>query len=653
MIDKMKHELERYRIISEAAGISHWYIDIRDGDPVNPENTLFWSDSFIETVSEFFGTELPNTMAELKTLLHKIDNGDSSRTRGAYLNHINDVTGKTPFDLEYRLMTRNGDYRYLRIFGAVKRDENGKALQMFGALVDVTSKRVMEEIHRRDKSKIEELSHWHKTILDTVPLAVMVQDINENVTFINRAAEDFLGKRREEIIGFPCRNNGLSICDTEDCAIACAKRGLKCTSLHRDDLSYRIDVEFIKDVEGNNIGYVEIIQDVTEIENLARREADEENRAKSEFLAIMSHEIRTPLNTIIGMAQIGRNSDDNERKNSSLEKISDASEHLLGIVSDILDMSKINAKKIELYHVNFSLRRMVDKVVMIISPRIESQEQLLTINIDDDVPDYLAGDDQHLSQVVSNLLSNSAKFTRNKGKIGLNVSLQSEQDGVCTIKFVVSDTGIGIAPEQQAKLFNSFEQAERGIKREFGGTGLGLAISKNLVELMGGKIHMMSELGKGSRFIFTVKLERAKPENVPENEEPDEDNGSLPDNIFARRTMLIVDDVEVNREIIMSLLENTAIKTYCAEDGEQAVELLKKHPDKYDVILMDVHMPKMDGIEATRKIREFCKTTPIIAMTANVFKDNIQACIKAGMNDHITKPLKVNKFFRKMREYLE
>jgi len=374
--------------------------------------------------------------------------------------------------------------------------------------------------------------------------------------------------------------------------------------------------------------------------------------------------MRTPMNAIIGMTAIAKNSADNERKNYALNKIENASTHLLGIINDVLDMSKIEANKLELMHEEFELRSLLQKAVNFVQFRMDEKQHKFSLNVDNSVPEFFIGDDQRLTQVVTNLLSNAAKFTSEDGKISVDVSLVEKTDEIHTLRFEVADTGIGISPEQQKKIFNTFEQAEGGIARKFGGTGLGLSISKRIVELMGGEIHVESELGKGSKFIFNVKLLRCIKDPRPKNKSDDKSKALTEDNVgkFAGRKMLLAEDIEINREILLSILEDTGLIIEIAENGKEALEKIAAAPDYYDLVFMDMQMPEMDGLEATRRIRAIesnliamgspRKRLPIIAMTANVFKDDIDNCLMAGMDDHIGKPLAMETVFEKLRKYL-
>jgi signal transduction histidine kinase/CheY-like chemotaxis protein len=408
----------------------------------------------------------------------------------------------------------------------------------------------------------------------------------------------------------------------------------------------------------------------------AKNKSNMESRHKSAFLANMSHEIRTPMNAIIGMVTIGRSVSDIERKDYCLSKIGDASNHLLGVINDILDMSKIEANKFDLSPVEFVFEKMIQRVLNVINFRVDGKNQKLSVYIDKNIPKTLIGDDQRLAQVLTNLLGNAIKFTPEKGFIALDARFAKEEDGVCILQISVSDTGIGISPEQQAKLFQSFEQAESNTTRKYGGTGLGLAISKNIVEMMGGQIWIKSEVGKGSTFIFTVQMKRAA-EITDESmkiEEKQADKIQVSKGVFAGRRLLLVEDVEINREIVQSLLEPTQLQIDCAENGAEAVRIFTENPDKYDIIFMDVQMPEMDGYEATRRIRSFekernsstsftegetrsdnrnlRKQIPIIAMTANVFHEDIERCAEVGMDSHLGKPIDINEVIAKLNKYL-
>jgi signal transduction histidine kinase/CheY-like chemotaxis protein len=423
--------------------------------------------------------------------------------------------------------------------------------------------------------------------------------------------------------------------------------------------------------------YRAMIQEINEKNKnliVLKEMAESASLAKSTFLANMSHEIRSPLNAIIGMTAIGILSKTKEKKDYSFEKIDSASKHLLGVINDILDMSKIEANKFKLSSVSFNFEKMLQKVINIITFRVEERRQDIFITVDKNIPVMLIGDDQRLAQVITNLLSNAVKFTPEEGVIRLDARLLPGSEELCHLQISVKDSGIGITEKDKARLFRSFEQAEAGTARKYGGTGLGLSISKSIIELMGGKIEVESKPGQGSRFTFTALLKKdtdalktmSAEESLPviagcnTGYTVSDSHASLrisnKTDDFSGYSLLLADDVEINREIVLTLLEPTKINIDCADNGVRALEMFKRAPDKYDMIFMDIQMPDMDGYEATQRIRALdvpqAKTVPIIAMTANVFREDVEKCLKVGMNLHIGKPLDINEVFGVMREYL-
>jgi CheY-like chemotaxis protein len=518
----------------------------------------------------------------------------------------------------------------------------------------------------------------------------------------------------------------------------------------------------------------------------AKLDAEAASFAKSNFLANMSHEMRTPMNAIIGMTSLAKSSSDIARKDYCLEKIENASSHLLGVINDVLDMSKIEANKFDLSFTEFNFEKLLQKAVNVINSRVEEKRQNFNVRLDKDIPRMMIGDEQRISQVITNLLSNAVKFTPERGSLWLTIHPVKEEAGLCTIQVDIRDTGIGISEEQQSLLFASFQQADSSISRRFGGTGLGLAISKRIVDMMGGSIWVQSKPGEGSTFSFTMEVRRGgettegllnpgvNRDNIrilAVDDDPDvracfidimerleiagdavsggeeacavieqkgpydicfvdwkmpgmdgielarrltaqgksgavilmlsaaewssveEEAGeagvrtflskplfpsTLADSIndclggespktvgekgtanqacFQGFRILLAEDIEINREIVLSLLEPTLLDIDCAENGAEAVRLFEDAPDRYRMIFMDVHMPEMDGYEATRRIRAldnaYAKRIPIVAMTANVFQQDIEKCLAAGMNDHIGKPLDFNDVLAKLRKYL-
>jgi len=662
-------------------------------------------------------------------------------------------------------------------------------------------------IHTEMERNLDNAHEFTRAALDASPISFTVFDENAHVIDCNDATLKMLGTTKEYYIEhfldfFPeSQNDGIKSGEKIDEFVKRALGGeklvLEWTSCSASGefipfevtlartryndryvaMAYKYDLRSTKKMMESISRQSEQLKEALEKSNVA-------SRAKSEFLSNMSHEMRTPLNAIIGMTEIGKNSDDLERKNHALGRIQDASTHLLGIINDILDMSKIEANKLELSLIEFNFDKMLQQVASVISFRINERQQNLSIDVDKDIPKTLIGDDQRLAQVIVNLLGNASKFTPVKGSVYFEARLEKEEDGLCTIQISISDTGIGISAEQQEKIFQIFRQAENSTVRKYGGTGLGLAICKNIVEMMGGRIWVQSELGKGSTFSFTFKVKRGedvkhklgeRPTNrndlrvlvvddskvildyfrvvarklgvycdtaisgeeaialvkrdnsyhiyfidlqmpgmnglqvshalkplVSEDSEvimmtanewttdaeeaknagvnkflskplfppviegvineylcaksQEDTNESSLNVVYEGRRILLAEDMEINREILLALLEPTLLEVDCAENGSQAVSMFAEAPEKYDMIFMDVQMPEMDGYEATQRIRALdipsAKNIPIVAMTANVFREDIEKCLEAGMNDHIGKPLDFDMVLKKLRTYL-
>jgi signal transduction histidine kinase len=385
---------------------------------------------------------------------------------------------------------------------------------------------------------------------------------------------------------------------------------------------------------------------------MARDAAEAANRAKSTFLANMSHELRTPMNAIMGMTGLALRHTDDPRLQEHLHKIEQASQHLLTIINDILDISKIEAERLVLERVGFKLGEILENLRSMLGQRASDKRLALSF----DVPAGLAGlplqgDPVRLEQVLLNLLGNAIKFT-DSGGIDLRTILEEKNPDAVRLRFEIQDSGVGIAAADLPRLFNAFEQADGSLTRKYGGTGLGLAISRRLVEMMDGSIGVDSTPGQGSTFWFTVRLQRGTQSDVPDQAHGTSSVEEQLKTRFAGARILLAEDEPINQEVSRCLLEDVGLSIDLAEDGKQAVALAREH--RYDLILMDLQMPQLNGIDATRAIRALpgCADIPILAMTANAFDEDRQVCLEAGMDDHIGKPVVPELLFATLLKWL-
>jgi signal transduction histidine kinase/CheY-like chemotaxis protein len=373
--------------------------------------------------------------------------------------------------------------------------------------------------------------------------------------------------------------------------------------------------------------------------------------AKNRFLANLSHEIRTPMNAIIGMVQLARNSEDLNELQGYVSQIDLSSNHLLGLLNDVLDLTKIEEGKLELVDENFNLKQVVDNLINSVQSNAKAKNQDLKVDYNTLKDFELKGDSLKLSQVILNLLSNAIKFTPKDGAIRLEINELNQEAKRIFLKFEVNDTGIGLTQDFLKRAFTPFEQADSGISRKYGGTGLGLAISQHIIELMGGRIHAENRPEGGARFYFYIWF------NLPENREEPVQKPTEQELDLSGLTALIVDDIDINRTIAASFLKRAGVASEHASDGSEALDkFLAAEAGHYDFILMDMQMPVLDGISATQAIRASGQSDSgkviILAMTANVFKDDVQQAMSAGMNGYIAKPIKKEVFLSTIRKAL-
>ena len=379
-------------------------------------------------------------------------------------------------------------------------------------------------------------------------------------------------------------------------------------------------------------------------------------RIKSDFLSRMNHEMRTPMNTIIGMVNIAKRTGDYTKKADCIDKIDSESRYLLRLIDDMLDIDAIERGALYLNSNAFFTEALIRSIVDSAQTSFDDKGQNFNYSCDAAVPNKLVGDEKRLSQILSHLLSNANKFTPRQGSIQLKINSLGENNGMHTLLFEVQDNGIGMSDELKGHIFTPFDQSRDEVFRMYGGAGLGLALSKHLIEMMNGKIMVESQIGKGTVMSFTVRLGMSHDAIASKDEiQSDEIKTDAKAN-FEGKKALMVEDEEMSRTLIQAALRGTGLAIDIAQDGKQGLEMFGSTPDEYDIILMDMVMPVMDGWEATRRIRAMripqAASIPILAVTARSYPEDIKNCFESGMNDCIAKPLDVGKLISKIGKLL-
>ncbi|HEX6722136.1 MAG TPA: PAS domain-containing protein [Burkholderiaceae bacterium] len=507
-----------------------------------------------------------------------------------------------------------------------------------------------------------------RTIADNLPGRIVYWDRDMRCLFANRGYCEWFGFKREDIVGrtvdviFPA-TRWRPVEPQIQAALAGQTQTFEREETDQLGRPATTLVHFLPDTaEGEVRGFYVFAMDITErkLANqrlqalndelvIERDKAQAAGRAKSAFLANMSHEIRTPMNAIIGLTHLMQRDTRDALGQQRLGKVADAAHHLLGIINDVLDLSKIDAGKIELEAVDFDLDEIIARSCSMVAGPAHAKGLQLQVD-SSDLPRHVRGDPTRLSQVLVNLLGNAVKFTE-QGSVSLRGSLLAREGERLSLRFEVRDTGIGIEPERVGKLFDAFEQSDSSTTRRFGGTGLGLAVTRQLVELMGGEVGVHSTPGVGSTFWVTVRVLPA-----PARPEPPDAAARVaapPKRAQFHARVLLAEDNLINQEVARELLRAAGCEVDVADNGQRAVEMARA--GGYDLILMDVQMPELDGIEATRRIRALpgLSRLPIVAMTANAFSEDRAACLAAGMNDHVAKPVHAATLYDTLARWLE
>ncbi len=562
-------------------------------------------------------------------------------------------------DVETQIYKKDGGLIEISLSISMLKNLNGKIIGAIGIMRDITNQKIAER-------KIKESENKIRIILDNSAAAMMLSDSQERIVSWNKFAEQLLGMKKKDLY----LKSVSSLYPEEEWQKIRDANIRKVGSRHHlhtkiinkkgNIIDVDLSVNVLRDSEGKVTGSVGIMQDITEQKRFqemlvqAKLSAEEANSAKSLFLANMSHEVRTPMNTIMGMIDLTLDTSMNEEQKDNLVVAKEAADNLLGLLNDILDLSRVEAGKITLENIEFNLHNVIRSVCKGLSVIARNKNLELVVDILPKVPEEILGDPVRLRQILINLINNAIKFTH-KGKVTTQVKVASSlSEDEIVLLFSVIDEGIGIPKDRHEQVFEIFTQADDTTTRRFGGTGLGLAISKRLSEMMGGRIWVESEEGKGSTFSFTGTfkiVEVNKTGSTPSIGAGGEnfDVDGFKEDLKGLRILLAEDNI-VNQKIACRLLEKQGWIVTAVDNGQAVLDQIHKEP--FDVVLMDAHMPILDGLEATNLIRENEKTTgnhiPIIALTARAMQEDRKKCIDAGMDGYVSKPIDRKKLFEEI-----
>jgi len=610
-------------------------------------NKLTWS----EEISNIF--EINPAMVNENSIVKFLVKYAHPNDRHILKQHLKDISNITNTSYEYRIITASGNVKYLSIIvGKLLRRDDGTVRKVIGTIQDISDRKQAEIEYQRSENK-------YKLVLETIKMPAISIDKKGNIIFCNRQMAQTLGYTQDEMMGLNWLDKFVPEKEREELYQAFINNSFKaqfissvvCRNGEERIISWQNTVSYddygkIKEITG-------IGEDITDRQKAtqalisAKEQAEKSSHFKSEFLSIMSHEIRTPMNAVIGTTNLLLSENPLPEQLEYLNILKFSGENLLAIINDILDYNKIEAGKLELNAQPFNVQSLAQKIKQSFYAKATEKDLEIDLFVDPGVPANIIGDQVRLGQVLNNLLSNAIKFTH-KGKVSLLLNKEVVTDKNATIKFCVADTGIGIAPENLAMIFDPFTQESQSHENDYGGTGLGLAITKRLIELHKSKISVTSEPAKGTEFSFSITFDIA-------SQAQNNDGLAMPAVVASTARslqgmrVLVVDDNKMNLLIASKFLKKWLIEVDEAISGEVAINLMKNN--SYDLILMDLQMPEMDGFETTRIIRQTDITIPIIALTADAMPETHSKALAAGMHGYLTKPFVPDVLFDKIARH--
>jgi PAS domain S-box-containing protein len=634
----------RFALAADSARIGVWDFDLTD-------DRATWDD----WMYRMYGIQKTGEFENLASWAEALHPDDRQRCV-AEVNAA--IRGPTEFSSEFRIIRPGGEVRHIKADSRTVRGADGCALRMAGVNFDVTDARRSEMVARRETASLL------RTVLDAASeVSIIATDENLVIRVFNAGAERMLGYASSEVVGTETlarihdpaeiesysqrlgaqtgrRIDALSSI-VEPSAL---RQPLERTYVRKNGsrITVSLFISAMRSDDGDIRGYVCVAHDITqqnENQNAlldATAKAENANNAKSLFLANMSHEIRTPMSAVIGLSYLLMHTSLDAEQSGLLAKIQIASNSLLGLITNILDLSKIEAHELLVESIAFSLPDLLRDVAAVMAVHADAKAIDFSMDTPSGLPEALTGDPTRLKQILTNLLSNAIRFTH-KGSVRFSMGVRADTASEVILSFAVTDTGIGIAPENQETLFDPFAQADASTTRRYGGTGLGLSIVKQLSELLGGTVELRSAVGIGSTFTVVLPFMRASQYalDAARVETMAHKQGAL-----VGTRALVVDDSDINLEVAKRILELDGVLVSLANNGQQALDRLRASPDAFDVVLMDVQMPILDGYEATRRIRSVLGLAelPIIAVTASALSSERQRAEAAGMNGFICKP---------------